>query len=103
MTTRTSAPVVHYDPYDVDIDDDPYPTWSRLRDEAPLYRNDELEFFALSRWDDVRVTTVPTARTSTSAAQPARLPAGRVSRSAATSPAAPTFVTTVRPPPDRSP
>ena len=24
---------VHYDPYDVDIDNDPYPTWRRLRDE----------------------------------------------------------------------
>ena len=46
--------MVHYDPYDVDIDNDPYPTWTRLRDEAPLYRNDELDFYALSRWDDVR-------------------------------------------------
>ena len=46
--------MVHYDPYDVDIDDDPYPTWRRLRDEAPLYRNDALNFYALSRWDDVR-------------------------------------------------
>jgi cytochrome P450 len=45
---------VRYDPYDVDIDDDPYPTWTRLRDEAPLYRNDEHGFWALSRWDDVR-------------------------------------------------
>jgi cytochrome P450 len=45
---------VRYDPYDVDIDDDPYPTWARLRDEAPLYRNDEHGFYALSRWDDVR-------------------------------------------------
>jgi cytochrome P450 len=44
----------HYDPYDTGIDDDPYPTWRRLRDEAPLYRNDELDFFALSRWDDVK-------------------------------------------------
>ena len=45
---------VRYDPYDVDIDDDPYPTWQRLRDEAPLYRNDALDFYALSRWDDVK-------------------------------------------------
>ena len=46
--------MVHYDPYDTAIDDDPYPTWRSLRDECPLYRNDELDFFALSRWDDVR-------------------------------------------------
>lgn len=51
-TSRPSP--VHYDPYDVDIDIDPYPTWRRLRDETPLYRNEALDFYALSRWDDVR-------------------------------------------------
>ena len=54
MSPRVPASAVRYDPYDVDIDDDPYPTWARLRDEAPLYRNDEHGFYALSRWDDVR-------------------------------------------------
>jgi cytochrome P450 len=52
QSTHTSA--VRYDPYDVDIDDDPYPTWGRLRDASPLYRNDDLNFYGLSRWDDVR-------------------------------------------------
>jgi cytochrome P450 len=54
MSATTPEAKIHYDPYDVDIDDDPYPTWRRLRDEAPLYRNEELDFFALSRWDDVK-------------------------------------------------
>ena len=54
MTTTSAASAPHYDPYDLAIDDDPYPSWRRLRDEAPLYRNDELDFWALSRWDDVR-------------------------------------------------
>ena len=54
MTPNTPTTAVHYDPYDVDIDNDPYPTWSRLRDESPLYRNDALDFYALSRWDDVK-------------------------------------------------
>jgi cytochrome P450 len=45
---------IKYDPYDLDIDDDPYPTWERLREEAPLYWNAEHGFWALSRWDDVR-------------------------------------------------
>jgi cytochrome P450 len=49
---------VYYDPYDVDIDDDPYPVWKRLRDEAPLYRNDPHDFWALSRWDDVEPAMV---------------------------------------------
>jgi cytochrome P450 len=44
---------VYYDPYDMGIDDNPYPVWKRLRDEAPLYRNEEHNFYALSRWDDV--------------------------------------------------
>lgn len=44
---------VYYDPYDFEIDADPYPVWARLRDEAPLYYNEKYEFFALSRFDDV--------------------------------------------------
>jgi cytochrome P450 len=43
-----------YDPYDTAIDRDPYPVWARMRDEHPLYRNDALDFYALSRWDDVK-------------------------------------------------
>ena len=49
----TSDSDVYYDPFDFEIDADPYPTWSRLREEAPLYRNDKYDFFALSRFDDV--------------------------------------------------
>lgn len=44
---------VRYSPYDYAVHEDPYPVYRRLRDEAPLYRNDELGFWALSRHDDV--------------------------------------------------
>ena len=44
---------VYYDPYDVDIDADPYPVYRRLREEAPLYYNEVHDFFAVSRADDV--------------------------------------------------
>jgi len=44
---------VYYDPYDAQIDADPYPVWKRMRDEAPLYWNETHEFYALSRFDDV--------------------------------------------------
>jgi cytochrome P450 len=44
---------VYYDPYDVEIDRDPYPVYARLREEAPLYYNDAHDFYALSRFDDV--------------------------------------------------
>jgi len=43
----------YYDPYDFDIDADPYPVWKRLRDEAPLYYNEKYGFYALSRYADV--------------------------------------------------
>ena len=42
------------DPYDYDFHEDPYPYYKRLRDEAPLYRNAEIGFWALSRHQDVR-------------------------------------------------
>ena len=41
------------DPYDYDFHEDPYPYYKRLRDEAPLYHNEELGFWALSRHRDV--------------------------------------------------
>jgi cytochrome P450 len=44
---------VRYDPYDVEINLDPYPTYRRLRDEAPLYFNEQHSFYALSRHEDV--------------------------------------------------
>lgn len=48
-----SAAALVYDPYDYGIHEDPYPIYARLRSEAPLYRNDELDFWALSRHGDV--------------------------------------------------
>jgi cytochrome P450 len=51
--TATTGSDVYYDPYDVEIDADPYPVFRRLRDEAPLYHNDKYDFYALSRFDDV--------------------------------------------------
>lgn len=49
---RTADPLV-YDPYAYEIHEDPYPTYRRMRDEAPVYRNDERDFWALSRHADV--------------------------------------------------
>jgi cytochrome P450 len=51
--TGASALDVYYDPFDFDIDDDPYPVWKRMREEAPLYYNEKHDFYALSRYDDV--------------------------------------------------
>jgi cytochrome P450 len=49
----TETVELYYDPYDSDIDDDPYPVWKRMREEAPLYYNEKYNFYALSRYDDV--------------------------------------------------
>jgi cytochrome P450 len=51
MTVDTSA--VLLDPYDYDFHEDPYPYYRRLRDEAPLYHNADLKFWAVSRHTDV--------------------------------------------------
>jgi cytochrome P450 len=49
----TTEPGVYYDPFDFEIDTDPYPVWKRLREERPLYYNERYDFYALSRFDDV--------------------------------------------------
>jgi cytochrome P450 len=49
----TSTTDVYYDPYDIDIDADPYPVFRRLREEAPLYYNEPHDFYAISRFADV--------------------------------------------------
>jgi cytochrome P450 len=43
---------ISYDPYTAVNLDDPYPLYQRLRDEAPLYYNDEYDFYAVSRFGD---------------------------------------------------
>src|SRR6476619_7430907 len=43
----------YFDPYDVDINADPYPAYGRLREEAPIYHNERYDFWALSRHEDV--------------------------------------------------
>ena len=61
MTVDTAAAPtsdVYFDPYDVAINADPYPTFRRLREEAPLYYNETHDFFAVSRFADVNKTLV---------------------------------------------
>jgi cytochrome P450 len=51
--TVTRPGDIYYDPYDFEIDTDPYPVWERMRNEAPIYYNEKYDFYALSRFDDV--------------------------------------------------
>lgn len=57
MTTQT-ADDLYYDPWDVDLNADPYPMFRRIRENAPLYYNAEHDFYALSRFDDVNKALV---------------------------------------------
>jgi cytochrome P450 len=49
----STTATLSYSPYDYQMHEDPYPTYARMREEAPVYHNQELDFFALSRYDDV--------------------------------------------------
>jgi len=51
---QSSDDAVYYDTYRQDFVRDPYPVYRRLRDEAPVYFNEQFNFYAVSRYDDVR-------------------------------------------------
>jgi cytochrome P450 len=55
---------VSFSPYDYEVHSDPYPVYARLRAEAPLYRNVEHDFWALSRHADVTAAFRDPARFS---------------------------------------
>ena len=44
-----------FNPFAYEMHEDPFPTYARLRDEAPAYHNAEMGFWALSRFEDVLV------------------------------------------------
>jgi cytochrome P450 len=51
--SASASGAVYYDPYKVEISANPYPVFKRLREEAPLYYNQEHDFYAVSRFADV--------------------------------------------------
>ena len=56
MSTETGinpSSLVNWDPYDPHISANPYPVYRRLRDERPLYYNEQYDFYAVSRFSDV--------------------------------------------------
>jgi len=53
-----------YDPYAYDIHEDPYPVYAELRRHAPVYRNERLGLWVLSRHADVYAAFRDTARFS---------------------------------------
>jgi cytochrome P450 len=45
--------MVEFSPYAYGFHEDPYPIYRRLREEAPVYYNEELKFWAISHHSDV--------------------------------------------------
>lgn len=56
--TTTAPTDVYYDPYDVELNADPYPMFKRIREEKPLYYNEPHDFYALSRFADVNAALI---------------------------------------------
>lgn len=47
------ADELYWDPFTYELHRDPHPLWQRMRDEAPLYRNEQHDFWAMTRFSDV--------------------------------------------------
>ncbi len=44
---------IEFDPYSTTFFNDPYDLYRRMRDDAPVLHNQEIGFYAISRWADV--------------------------------------------------
>ena len=58
MTRARAGEPLNWDPLDPTYKADPHPIWRRLRDEAPVYRNEYYDFWALSRFSDVMAASL---------------------------------------------
>ena len=53
---------VNYDPFSYEVQEDPYPIYAWMRENAPVYRNAERNFYAVSRYADVAAVLRDPAR-----------------------------------------
>jgi cytochrome P450 len=53
LNTVAKSPV-NWDPYNPEHFANPYPAFRRLREEMPIYYNEQYDFYAVSRYDDVQ-------------------------------------------------
>jgi cytochrome P450 len=52
------VPIQGYDPFSAEFQADPFSVYKWMRDEAPVYYNPKWDWWALSRWDDVRAAAL---------------------------------------------
>lgn len=50
-----------YNPYLFETQHNPFPIYKRMRDEAPVYHNEEFDFYALTRYADVLAASLDPA------------------------------------------
>src|SRR3954453_9101027 len=60
MYTAVPEGSVEYNPYSPATQHDPFPIYRWLRDEVPVYHNEKVGFWALSRYDDVLAASLDT-------------------------------------------
>ncbi|CAH0990957.1 Putative cytochrome P450 123 [Sinobacterium norvegicum] len=53
MSELTLPKQALFNPYDWSFHENPFPVYEQLREHYPVYYNEELNFYALSRYDDV--------------------------------------------------
>ncbi|CAN5590374.1 cytochrome P450 [soil metagenome] len=53
MTSEITQPTLKFDPVAQEYFDNPYAVYARMREEAPLYYDEEEDFYALTRHEDV--------------------------------------------------
>ena len=58
MTAPPTESEIYYDPYSIDLNMNPHSVFARIREEAPLYYNEQHDFYALSRYDDVNKAVI---------------------------------------------
>jgi cytochrome P450 len=56
--SRSTVGEIYFDSYDVDLVRDPYPMYKRMRDEMPLYYNEQYDFFAVTRYAEVEKSII---------------------------------------------
>ena len=50
--------ITEYDPFSAEFQADPFTVYRWMRDEAPVYYSEKWDWWALSRWDDVRTASL---------------------------------------------
>jgi cytochrome P450/ferredoxin-NADP reductase len=56
--TRAASPRMEYDPFSPAFQADPFPVYRWMRDEAPVFYSEKWNWWALSRFDDVRAAAL---------------------------------------------